>query len=434
MLHRLKRYGTIAGENLLWLSLSALNFSTALSSIFFGFWVLHSLYFDRYKKIATQDSAQASDSMPKPLMQRNTSLLFFGLLGLGVFMSVCLSSVWNGGFFSPFLNYIQVKLPLLLLLIGFVFRMKIAKRNPWAWVFYLLPNFWIVTASCIHYLQHFQFYSAMVLESKPIPMFTQIYHIEYGAMVAISGLMFLEDWWTNNLGTSNRKMILGIAAVTVMGLHVLALRTGLVMFYTGLVGLVFFRFRSERLALDFKNVLQHKYRWRIVLVALVCFVGFLFLPSVQHRIKNTVSDIATIVRGGDTNHKSLGQRVEAWSAAVSAIKHNPWGVGVAGEFDAMMQGYDDTHSQLSMAHRIGIHNQFLQLGVQGGWLAMWMAIGWLLFGIVRFPGGFWLIVLISGLLVESFFERQAGILITVVTLLNSVYESYGKSLEEEKIE
>ncbi len=244
MLHRLKRYGTIAGENLLWLSLAALNFSTALSSIFFGFWVLHSLYFDRYKKIATQDSAQASDSMPKPLMQRNTSLLFFGLLGLGVFMSVCLSSVWNGGFFSPFLNYIQVKLPLLLLLIGFVFRMKIAKRNPWAWVFYLLPNFWIVTASCIHYLQHFQFYSAMVLESKPIPMFTQIYHIEYGAMVAISGLMFLEDWWANNLGTSNRKMILGIAAFTVMGLHVLALRTGLVMFYTGLVGLVFFRFRS----------------------------------------------------------------------------------------------------------------------------------------------------------------------------------------------
>lgn len=396
--NRISTYGELLWEHSLWISIATLNFSTALSSVFFGAFALR-LLFVKYSDSSTG----------------NVNKRWFGYWGLLIFLIVIVASIFKSSSFLSLLGYIQIKLPLLLVLVAFVFNVQLAPRTSNSWLFYLLPHCWIVTASCIHYFQHWQFYSMMVLESKPIPMFTQIYHIEYGALVALSIVMFFDDYFSKRIFAVDRGLGWLIVALTMLGLHVLALRTGLIMLYVGIV-LVAAKY-SKRSPLP----------WLRPAILIPVIIGtFLLLtallPSVRHRVKNTLEDAAIIVRGGDTNHRSLGQRVEAWRAAFSAINSNPGGVGIEGEFAAMMQGYEDTHSQLSVQHRIGIHNQWLQLGVQGGWLAMVLTLMWLIRGVFKLPSGYWLIMLMVGLAVESFLERQSGILICVLTLLAAAQE------------
>ena len=155
---------------------------------------------------------------------------------------------------------LQSKSPLLLLGIGFLnswrFNWEIGKN----WMYLLLPFFWIITASCIHYFQHFAFYSQMVLESKPIPMYTQVYHIEFGAM---AGIVLLIPVYAN-LILKERSWRWGswvwiVWGITVIGFHILALRTGLVLFYLGMA-MILFRYIFRDGKLDYGASLELKPR------------------------------------------------------------------------------------------------------------------------------------------------------------------------------
>ncbi len=399
-------YGNILLDNSLWISIACLNFSTALSSIFFGFFALH-LFLGKSENSKTQDQQ------------------WFGWMGLLLFILIVLVSVSSGSSYHSIISYVQIKLPLLILLLAMVLNKRFPNRTSSSWWFYLLPHCWIVVASCIHYWQHWQFYSLMVLESKPIPMFTQVYHIEYGALVALSILMFFEDYLSNRIKTTDAGWSIIVVSLTIIALHVLALRTGLIMLYLG-VGLLVLKFAKS------KKIGRGAILKLVSAVLVVLITVSSLLPSIRHRIINTVEDFSIVLNGGDTNHRSMGQRVEAWTAALSVIKNNPWGVGVEGEFTAMMKGYDDSKSQLAMQHRIGIHNQWLQIAVQGGWLALLLALSWLLGGLWKLRTGKWLILLIAGFMVESFLERQSGILISVLTLLPLVQDPKENDPEEEK--
>ncbi len=405
---QIKAIGEVLWENSLWISIACLNFSTALSSIFFGLFAIQ-LFF---RKKATAPS-------------NSRNYRWFGGMGLLVFLVVMSVSALKGSSFQSILSYAQIKLPLLIMLLAMVLKRQFPIRNSSSWWFYLLPHCWIVVASCIHYWQHWQFYSLMVLESKPIPMFTQVYHIEYGALVALSVLMFVDDFFSKRIDSRDIGWAMLVVGLTVVGLHVLALRTGLILLYLGFLMIIWNNVKSTNLSRV--KVLK------LVSIMLVVFTAAItLLPSVRHRIINTVDDFSIIFKGGDTNHRSMGQRVEAWTAAISVIKSNPFGVGVEGEFAAMMKGYDDSHSQLAIQHRIGIHNQWLQIAVQGGWIALLLALSWLLGGVLRLLSGKWLILLIAGFMVESFLERQSGILISVLTLLPLVQDPKENNLEEEK--
>ena len=72
-----------------------------------------------------------------------------------------------------------------------------------------------------------------MVESKPIPMYTQVYHIEYGALVALSVLMFVDDFFSKRIESRDTGWAMFVVGITVVGLHVLALRTGLILLYLG---------------------------------------------------------------------------------------------------------------------------------------------------------------------------------------------------------
>jgi len=400
MKNKWKEYVDFMGRNSLWISLSILNYSTALSSVFFGLFFIYTWFFDGKSKISN-----AEDALNKK--RGNAWILAMILASFGV---IGIVSVLQGNSILSLIAYFQVKLPLLLVLLFLVYRKGVLRISESSWFVYLLPVFWIISASCIHYFQHLQFYNQMVLESKPIPMFTKIYHIEFGAITALVLLIFIEQWSTNKSSIAYRKLALAVAIITAIGLHVLALRTGLVMLY---MGFLFWSWRYYQKVRGSKRMLP--WLWVLGIAAVLGLV--LALPSVKHRIINTAEDIRITFAGGDTNHRSLGQRVEAWRAAVSCLKTNTWGSGVEGEFSAMMKGYEDSKTTLLLPHRIGIHNQFLQMAVQGGWLSAMLLLLSLLIACYRFESGSWILVLMSGLMVESFLERQSGILISVVILL-----------------
>lgn len=377
-----------------------MNYSTALSSIGLG------LFFVR-EMVAILKTIR-SNKVAATFNISGEKWVCGGLLAS--FLVIVCVSVIQGNEISNLGSYLQIKLPLLLVFGLLGFGKGTIRPGKWSWLIYLLPLFWIIAASCVHYFQHFEFYSQMVLESKPIPMFTKIYHIEFGAITAIMILLFLEQSTWDKSSISYKKLANVVALLTAIGLHVLALRTGIVMLYVGLLFWGWKYFKSM-------EVISRKWHWAIPVSLVVAVATLYSLPSVKHRMANTSEDISIIVQGGDSNHRSLGQRVEAWRAAVNAIKANPWGVGVDGEFDALMRGYEESKTKLLMVHRIGIHNQFLQMGVQGGWLAMGLMVVALSWAFLNWNSGYWILVLMSGLMVESFMERQSGILISIVILL-----------------
>ena len=404
--------------------MAALHFSTAISSIAFGlFFVL--AWIQNGTRFGVEGAGKGTDLRFSRVGW--ILILWFAILvaraffsGLDLFLaSQEVSKSWieamkEGGL----IRELQSKSPLLLLGIGFLFSWRFDWEIGKNWMFLLLPFFWIITASCIHYFQHFAFYSQMVLESKPIPMYTQVYHIEFGAM---AGIVLLIPVYAN-LIMKERSWRWGswvwiVWGITVIGFHVLALRTGLILFYLGMAMIVFrFVFLSGNLDVRAKK------RWiqgTGILVGLI-LLTISVIPSTRNRIVNTWQDLSGVVEGGDANHRSVGQRVWAWKAAIGLIEENPWGAGIQGEFDAMMMQYDNQKIPLQIQHRIGIHNQWLESAAQSGWIVLLVMI---VFYWSIYKGGFsllWISLMGFSMVIESMLERQAGMLLFAFLLVFTV--------------
>jgi hypothetical protein len=120
--NRISTYGELLWEHSLWISIATLNFSTALSSVFFGAFALR-LLFVKYSDSSTG----------------NVNKRWFGYWGLLIFLIVIVASIFKSSSFLSLLGYIQIKLPLLLVLVAFVFNVQLAPRTSNSWLFYLLP-------------------------------------------------------------------------------------------------------------------------------------------------------------------------------------------------------------------------------------------------------------------------------------------------------
>ena len=408
--------------------MAALHFSTAISSIAFWLFVLLAWFHNgsRGKVVGMVGTTKASDFIGYSRVGWVLILWFIVLVFRSVYSGLELhfatqetSKSWmeamqEGGL----IRELQSKSPLFLLGIGFLIKWKFNWQIGRNWMYLLLPFFWIITASCIHYFQHFTFYSQMVLESKPIPMYTQVYHIEFGAMAGIvllipvyANLMLKEREWRWG------KWVWIVWLITVIGFHILALRTGLILFYLGMA-MIFFRYIFAVGNLD--KLARRQWIQRTVILVGLILLTISVIPSTRNRIVNTWQDISGVVRGGDANHRSVGQRVLAWKAAIGLIKENPWGAGIHGEFDAIMNQYDAQKIPLQVQHRIGIHNQWLESAAQSGWMVLLVMT---IFYWAIYKGGFsllWMSLMGFSMVIESMLERQAGMLLFAFLLVFTV--------------
>ena len=283
-------------------------------------------------------------------------------------------------------------------------------------MFWILPSVWIILASIGYFIYDYEFYSLMVLESKPIPLYSEVYHIEFSFLVTIQIfllLIALKDKSVVKLGGQKFQWILW--AILVLGLHILSTRTGLLAFW---IGIAYMGYR-QRKSIEVKG--------RFVLIAVVALISsVIFIPTLKNRVVNTWEDLSAVVNGDDLNNKSFGQRWEAWNAASATWAENfLTGVGSSNLNEAMRQGYIKNKTDLKTTNQISPHNQYLQWAIEFGLLGL---ISWLLSVIwilkKSSTNKSWAGLLIMGLVAcvfESLFERQAGMIALI--LLAGIIES-----------
>lgn len=267
---------------------------------------------------------------------------------------------------------------------------------------------WTNLASVINYFQNSAFYSAMVAESKPVPIFSSIYHIEYSVangFVILSAIVVL---WKNKAHKASLlwAILFVCSILNFASMHILAARTGLVSLYLGLCLYLFLNFNKKQILIG-----------TILLIA--GGGASLVVPSVRNRVENTITDAKSVINQEDVTHKSFGLRTKAWSAAVLCIQSNGiFGAGPNGTKVAMLKSYQIQKSTLELSMQKMPHNQYLDFGVQSGFvgMALFCISLFLVFFQLNNVGKSIVIYLGIACIFESLLERQAGLVYSLLML------------------
>ncbi len=150
----------------------------------------------------------------------------------------------------------------------------------------------------------------------------------------------------------------------------------------------------------------------------VLVVSTLIAPGTSMRVEAAMHDV-------ESKHEQTSAIVEAksstqlrlvtWSAAWSILKENPFGVGTGDSESTLVTKYNEMEEPYAAEKLLNAHNQFLQSGIEHGWLGMILLL--LLTSIVAYTSirkMHWLminfiILCAMNFLFESFLEVQAGI-------------------------
>ncbi|MBL7811191.1 MAG: O-antigen ligase family protein [Bacteroidetes bacterium] len=321
---------------------------------------------------------------------------------------------WVPGDEAEFQRKLLLKLPLLLFPWLAAAQIWKGRHTLFCLLIICLPMAWIGGASVINYLWNYRFLNQMVLESKPLPIYSQVYHIEFSVMLAAASLFSL-IYLTGHRRESHNwgyQLLLVATLSGILSLHILSTRTGLVLFWMG----------AAVAALSRVGGIRHGWRW--MLVAALSGVGLLMtVPSTRNRIVNTWQDFQAVSSGGDLNQKSFGQRWEAWRASLYLLgKHPRGGVGMPRAESQVIQAHEWVGSKLDIFNRKQPHNQYLETAVQGGYPALILFLAfWVLLATYAIRhGNLPALALGAGfalaLVFESLLERQSGIAAIVVLL------------------
>lgn len=291
-----------------------------------------------------------------------------------------------------------------------------------------LVHCWLAGASVLNYAAHYRFLNQMVLESKPLPLFSQVYHIEFSIMLAVFALAGIFELIRESSGIRKNlwlQMLLVATVFNVIFLHVLSVRTGMLAFWTGTLAVLWLTGRIGG---------RKQVRVIVSIVALIALVAAL-TPSIRNRVSNTLDDLRTVSTGGDVNDKSFGRRWEAWKTGLNVVKDHPMaGVGLCGVEAALQAEFDAGGSSLHPTNRIMPHNQWLDFTLQSGIPA---GILYMVFFIIAgyravrdrrpFFAGVLFAIMVSGMF-ESLLERQAGVMTALVCLtLSAMHREYEKN-------
>lgn len=397
-------------DSLLWLSFAFIHVSPALASVGLGIFLMQLFFLGDWVKPLNAEK-WACWGLVLALGWNIWSLVDSGF-------THWMQLPWQGDVTSGILQQralakALIKLPLLLVFILFALgkRLKTVFYQGWFWC--VLPLIWIGVGSVLHYLQHRAFYDQMVLESKPLALYSKVYHIEFAAMMGLVCVLLLRGLLGHQIrGHLQRNGAWMVLCLLVLCMHILGSRTGLLLLYAGgfAQGVMFFLYTPKK--------------WgRSLLIGAIILGGVFVLPSTKNRLQNTYTDFRNTIEGGDVTHQSFGQRWIAWQSAVFILKNEPstlfLGSGVAAD-EKLRAGYEKLDVPLAERHRIGVHNQWLETSLQSG---VFSSVGLLLFGFLvfakkqkasglqKFP--VWMALVIS-MMFESLLERQAGVLVTVI--------------------
>ncbi|HEX8328278.1 MAG TPA: O-antigen ligase family protein [Hymenobacter sp.] len=203
------------------------------------------------------------------------------------------------------------------------------------------------------------------------------------------------------VGPVGRALLLGAAVAAALTLHVLAYRTGLLVFYVGLLAYAVRQLLQKHVAAG---------------LGLAPWVAYRSLGSVRQRVGATLWDVQQFTLGHDINDYSLARRLAAIETARNVIgQHRLLGVGPADAHAAMMEQYAWKDFGLRPANRVEVHNQYLRAMLGGGLVGLTLLLAVLFWPLTK-PWArrnpalvFFILLQATVMLVDAVLEMQIGL-------------------------
>ncbi len=328
-------------------------------------------------------------------------LVYFLLQALAIFYTDNIEGYWNN---------LRVLLPFLLIPVGLLANHFYSRQVRYLIVgCFILSVFSTGVLSFGHYVLNYDAINEQISKSHVVPIITGVNHIYYSVMLAfgiILGTFALCEKWCSK---KYQQWILGIVTfINLIFLHIFTARTGLGGFYLSMVVVVLI-------------ILLRAGKWLKALagIGILGIFGVLaiaFVPSLNNKYHNTLTDLNVYLEGKNPNHYSITMRMEAWEKTWYLIQKNPIiGVGPGDLSSQLDKAYEEKGTLLTEENRKDPHNQFLQNFAGLGLPGLFITLGFFVFPFfianvrVGSTGMAFLVLMVFAFCFESMLERQTGV-------------------------
>jgi O-antigen ligase len=287
----------------------------------------------------------AAENFKRWLSDR-TSLLLLSVFGIYLL----------SGFYSDDISYwvdrCRMKLPFIALPLGFAALQPLTKKRFQQWLaFYCIVITGTSVVVCINYLLHYEAFNERLSLGQPIPapMNDHIrFSLEVAFAIIVGGYLSTQQFFVRRW----QKIIEASALVFLfIFIHVLAVRTGIAGLYlTGIVLLFRWAFIRKQY---FKALLA------TMVAAIVIYVSFLFIPSLQNRMNYFIYEFDLIRKGELHPEHSDAQRLLSMMYGWQIAKDNLLlGTGAGDIKNEMEALYNKNNGEGTVKSKLP-HNQFI---------------------------------------------------------------------------
>ncbi len=275
-----------------------------------------------------------------------------GLWVLSFFFLIVLVSGLYSTDKDSWLNWLRIKLPYLFLPFAFAGLRKIELKKFIAILYAFVLTMSISAAVIlIKYALHYNQITDSILNGSTIPI--PYSHIRYTLMLAFAFFCctYLFNAQIELFDKREKWLQVFLATFIFAALHVLAVRSGLVALYLGVLYLLITIIIKER-----------KFIWGAALIAMVTclpFFAYRYIPAFHNRMSYMHYDLEMYGKG-DVNNKNDAMRLISMKAGIEVWKKNIWlGVGAGDIKTETDKVYNEKFSQVTIENRRLPHNQFL---------------------------------------------------------------------------
>jgi O-antigen ligase len=283
------------------------------------------------------------------------------------------------------------------------------RLNRLLWALFSLCQTVVAVLSLYFYFQDFSQLNEAIGRNTTIDIIGRMSHIYFGFLLAFSVLVCGYMAWRFRPIWRNweRYVWMGIGLLNLLALHVLTSRTGLLVFYGGLVTVLLWPGRKG---------LQKGLLIAIIAVLIsLPILSYQLLPSFRQRVDVSWYDLQQYQEGDENiGDYSLAMRLVAWETGYQIFRAHPLlGVGPGDLETEMIRSAPQSFPVEKLLKNP--HNQYIEtaaaFGIMGLLLLLWVMLyplkqSWL----QHLPLQITFLTMIAiGMLFESLFERQVGI-------------------------
>ena len=278
--------------------------------------------------------------------------------GLASFALIYIVSILYAGNIGEWWNLTHMKMAFLLMPLSFAFLNSFSRKETMLiLVPMLITALWSTIWVQVAYYSNYDLFSQSLGFGGSLP--TPMNHIRYSVVIAISMIICLffaiENW---KLKYQWERVAYGFAAAYLFYfLHILSVRSGLMVAYAGIFIMAVFYLRKIKL---WKQVAL------MAVLIIAPFIAYKVLPGFQLKVNYTLYDLGKF-RQGEGNDYSDSERWQSWHAGLMIGNKYPFlGTGT-GHFKSELESYYKTELKKDSWTRP--HNQwinvFAKLGLIG---------------------------------------------------------------------